>query len=218
MDWGNAIVRKISKSTSGIVDGIEMELHLAGDFKKTDKKITWLATASDAPKLIEASLVDFDYLLTKKKIEEDDDWLKFVTPVTEFRKQALVDSNCDILQVGTVIQFERRGYYILDSIKRAGADGSEVIGMEFFLIPDGKVGTVASKADKGVVGTSTTAVIGAVGTGGATAVTASTVASNAKPAEGAPGLISPMYSVKAVNDSETVGVDGLNMYKVKPVY
>ncbi|CAG8777857.1 13041_t:CDS:2, partial [Acaulospora colombiana] len=100
MDWGNAIVREINKADNGVVQNIVMELHLAGDFKKTEKKITWLASTTDSPKLISASLVDFDYLLTKKKIEENDDWQQYVTPVTEFRKDALIDSNCAVLKPG----------------------------------------------------------------------------------------------------------------------
>jgi glutamyl-tRNA synthetase len=45
MDWGNAFVRKISRSSdSGPITSLEMELNLAGDFKKTKKKVTWLAS------------------------------------------------------------------------------------------------------------------------------------------------------------------------------
>jgi glutamyl-tRNA synthetase len=170
MDWGNAIVREIKKADNGVVQNIVMELHLAGDFKKTEKKITWLASSADAPKLIPASLVDFDYLLTKKKIEENDDWQQYVTPVTEFRKDALIDSNCAALKRGDVIQFERKGYYILDSIEQGGplSDGSSTDAagsgrsqMVFFLIPDGKIGTVASKADKSVPAPSAAANTGA---------------------------------------------------------
>lgn len=212
MDWGNAIVRKIDTSTPGLVDGIVMELHLAGDFKKTDKKITWLASAPDAPKLIDATLVDFDYLLTKKKIEEGEDWLSFLTPVTEFRKEALVDSNCSKLEAGTVIQFERKGYYILDSVKHGGANGKEVIGMEFFLIPDGKAGTVASKAERN-------ATSGLTGTTAAITPPGPTGTSNVKSSSGgASGPPRAMYAVKAVNDEGPVRIEGLKMYKVKPVY
>jgi glutamyl-tRNA synthetase len=219
MDWGNAIVRKIVSSSPGLVDSIVMELHLAGDFKKTDKKITWLAIAPDAPKLIDATLVDFDYLLTKKKIEDGEDWLNFLTPVTEFRKEALVDSNCSQLEAGTAIQFERKGYYILDSVKHGGANGKEVIGMEFFLIPDGKAGTVASKAERNTTSGIT------VGTGTATAGTAAIAPSGTtglsdvkSSSEGASGPSSAMYTVKAVNDEGPVRIEGLKMYKVKPVY
>jgi glutamyl-tRNA synthetase len=45
MDWGNAIFTKIQKA-DGIVKQIEAQLHLEGDYKLTDKKITWL---SDIP-------------------------------------------------------------------------------------------------------------------------------------------------------------------------
>jgi glutamyl-tRNA synthetase len=204
MDWGNAIVRMITKLSDGIVQGIDMELHFEGDFKKTEKKITWLATAPNAPKLISASLVDFDYLLTKKKVEEGEDWLSFVTPVTEFRKDALVDSNCGILEPGTVIQFERKGYYILDSVKR-GLDGQSVTSLDFFLIPDGKVGTVASKADKSGAAPTISAISKAIGGD-------DTQAGNLG------SSIRLMYPVKPMTKPDTIDAEGLKMYKVKPVY
>jgi glutamyl-tRNA synthetase len=205
MDWGNAIVRTITKSSDGVVQGVDMELHLEGDFKKTEKKITWLATSPDAPKPIAATLVDFDYLLTKKKIEEGEDWLSFITPVTEFRKDALVDSNCGILEPGIVIQFERKGYFILDSVKR-GLDGQSVIGMDFFLIPDGKIGTVASKADKSGTVPTISAVSKAIYTGGDSQ--AGILGSSA----------TLMYPVKPTTIVDTIDVKGLKMYTVKPVY
>jgi glutamyl-tRNA synthetase len=57
MNLGNAIVRK--KTGSNPVTEIELELHLEGDVKKTEKKVTWLSV--DQP-LIKADLYDFDYL------------------------------------------------------------------------------------------------------------------------------------------------------------
>lgn len=200
MDWGNAIVRSIQKSPAGVVESIEMDLHLQGDFKKTEKKITWLACSSDAPPLLNAELVDFDYLLTKKKIEEDDDWQSFVTPTTEFRKAAFVDSNCKVLEKGTIIQFERKGYYILDAI--------EDTGLVFFLVPDGKMATVASKADKSATTSS------AIGQGSG----ANTVNTGAGVPESSTRPVGPMYSVKPLLSSDPLDVGGVNMYNVKPVY
>lgn len=193
MDWGNAIVREINKNGAGTVTSITMELHLAGDFKKTEKKITWLSNSADSPKPIAADLVDFDYLLTKKKIEEDDDWLKFVTPVTEFRQETLVDSNCQVLKKGEVIQFERRGYYIVDEVQ----NGDSSRKMVFFLVPDGKVATVASKADKSAPTTRGS--------------------EKAKPANTEPPATS-MYSVKPPTAPGHVDTEGVAMYKVKPIY
>lgn len=69
MNWGNAIVRKISHSINPLklktVASIELELHLQGDVKKTKKKVTWLSTDQD---MIPVELVDFDYLITKDKL------------------------------------------------------------------------------------------------------------------------------------------------------
>ena len=50
MDWGNAIVRSKEVDASGIVTSITMDLNLEGDFRKTKKKITWLAQpTAEAP-------------------------------------------------------------------------------------------------------------------------------------------------------------------------
>src|SRR5260221_608917 len=48
MDWGNAIVRSKDVDSSGTITALVMELHLEGDFKKTTKKITWLAHPTTA--------------------------------------------------------------------------------------------------------------------------------------------------------------------------
>ncbi|EMD38118.1 hypothetical protein CERSUDRAFT_113249 [Gelatoporia subvermispora B] len=138
MDWGNAIVRKKTVDGSGKITALEMDLHLAGDFRKTKKKITWLAQSTPAHALAEVTLLDHDYLITKKKLEEGDDWRQFVTPVTEFREDALADANVLALKNGDVIQFERKGYYIFD--------GENAGRREFIHIPDGRASSLASKA------------------------------------------------------------------------
>lgn len=137
MDWGNAIVRSKTTNASGKIIGITMELHLEGDFRKTKKKITWLSAPAD--KLVESTLLDYDYLITKKKLEEDDDVKDFVTPVSEFREVALADANVKELKKGDIIQFERKGYYIFDGIAQDGC-------YEFIRIPDGRAASIASKA------------------------------------------------------------------------
>ncbi|KAF9265646.1 glutamate-tRNA ligase [Marasmius fiardii PR-910] len=141
MDWGNAFIRsKVIDSVSGQVTSIEMELHLAGDFKKTKKKITWLAESTAEHPLIPVTLLDYDYLITKKKLEENDNVKDFITPVTEFREAALADANVRDLKKGDYLQFERRGYFILDGENKE--DGR----LELIRIPDGKAAGLASKA------------------------------------------------------------------------
>lgn len=146
MDWGNAIIRSKTLSPSGVVESITVDLHLEGDFRKTEKKITWLAdhsiSSSFSLPLVDITLLDYDYLITKKKLEEEDNVEEFVTPVTEFRVEALADNNVKDLQVGDIIQFERKGYYRVDAIRQD--DGA--LHIDFIHIPDGKAAGVASKS------------------------------------------------------------------------
>lgn len=148
MDWGNAFVRRISRE-AGKVTALELELHLEGDFKKTKKKVTWLGVAPSRP-LTPVALLDYDYLITKKKLEEDDDVAQCLAPVTEFVTPAVADPNVAALRKGAIIQFERKGFYIVDkvagtpSVVDPSAAGTD--RMELILIPDGRAASVASKA------------------------------------------------------------------------
>jgi glutamyl-tRNA synthetase len=142
MDWGNAIVRSKTTDSSGTITALSMELHLEGDFKKTTKKITWLAQPTTAHPLVNATLIDYDYLITKKKLEENDELKDFATPVTEFREEAFADANVRELTRGDIIQFERRGYYAFDGVAERGKQET----WEFILIPDGRAAGLASKA------------------------------------------------------------------------
>ena len=137
MDWGNAIVQSKEVDASGTIVSLTMGLNLNGDFRKTEKKITWLAQPTPDYPLPSVVLVDFDYLITKKKLEDDDNVTDFATPVSEFKESAYADANVLDLQKGDIIQFERKGYYIYDN---------EVDGIrEFFKIPDGRAAGIASK-------------------------------------------------------------------------
>lgn len=128
MDWGNAIVTKLVK-TDGKVTEIAAKLHLAGDFRKTEKKITWLANTDE---LTPVEIITFDHLITKDKIEEGENFEDYLTPQTIFTSQASADLNVRDLKEGDVIQFERKGYFRVDK----AFDGKKVV---LFSVPDGKV-------------------------------------------------------------------------------
>lgn len=181
MDWGNAIVRTIERdATSGLVTALGVDLNLSGDFKKTKKKVTWLAgpkAPSSAADLVKCTLLDYDYLITKKKLEEDDSVEALLTPQTEFRcvplslspsrrtarrpcvcapstdpsrsldlaarsTSAVADHNVSSLAKGSIIQFERKGFYIVDRAFDASKPDEAV---ELILIPDGKASSIALK-------------------------------------------------------------------------
>lgn len=128
MDWGNVIIKKINKE-GDIVKSIDAELHLEGDFRKTEKKVTWLA---DTPDKVRVKLVDFDHLITKDKLEEGDNFEDFLTPETRFESEAIADANVKSLKKGDSIQFERKDYYTVDEDL---SSGNELV---LFTIPDGK--------------------------------------------------------------------------------
>ncbi|KAI7334126.1 glutamyl-tRNA synthetase [Hortaea werneckii] len=109
MGWGNAFVRWIEKDkASGRVSALDVELHLDGDFKKTQKKITWLASVPGEEN-IALDLHTFDYLITKDKLEPTDDLEESLAPVTQTVVRATTDGEIRALQPGTTVQFERKG-------------------------------------------------------------------------------------------------------------
>ena len=104
MDWGNVIVKKVNwNAEKSSLESIDISLHLEGDFKKTKKKLTWLSDGEGLSAdrgLVNVLLLDYDYLITKKKLEEDDELEKFITPVTEFKSFAVGDGNLRLLKKG----------------------------------------------------------------------------------------------------------------------
>lgn len=154
MNWGNAIVRSISRSLNPVkavaaalssdeataaagrpVVSVEVDLNLQGDVKTTKRKIHWLATSeNNGQELIPVECVDFDYLITKDKLEEDDKLEDFLTEKTEFRTACVADCNVANLKEGDVMQFDRKGYFRVD---KPFLHGQPAV---LFQIPTGKGG------------------------------------------------------------------------------
>lgn len=149
MNWGNAYVRDIEYSKTavssdkaddvadgvaslGTVSSMTLEAHLDGDFKTTKKKVTWLSEDQD---LCPVELVDFDHLLAKDKLteEEENHWEDFLTKQSEFKTSALADCNVWDVKEDDVLQFDRKGYFRCD--KAPVKDKSPGV---FFKIPTGK--------------------------------------------------------------------------------
>ncbi|KAI5918825.1 glutamyl-tRNA synthetase [Camillea tinctor] len=131
MQWGNAFVRDIA-SGGDTIPSFTCELNLQGDVRSTDKKVTWLSPQGQ--ELVDAELWDFDYLITKDKLEEDDDLEKFLNPTTATMEEAWCDEGVSKLKKDDIIQLERKGYYRVD--KAYGEDGQKKIVL--FCIPTGK--------------------------------------------------------------------------------
>lgn len=200
MDWGNAIIRTITKDAAGAITNIHADLHLAGDFKTTDKKITWLSQATPTHALARVRLLDYDYLITKPKLEKDDNVADVANPNTEFIVDALADANVLGLKERDIIQFERKGYFILDKV----AEESGEKRLDFIRIPDGRAAGLALKSKP-------TANAG-------TAKSSAGVSKSATPGyDPTKDSTIKMYSMNSVAQIEKIDVP-TSMYSVKSVY
>ncbi|XP_058197788.1 glutamate--tRNA ligase, cytoplasmic-like [Rhododendron vialii] len=130
MDWGNAIVKEIMKDENDCIVQLTGVLHLEGSVKTTRLKLAWLPETSE---LVNLSLVEFDYLITKKKVDEGEDFLDVLNENTRKETAALGDSNMRNLQHGEVLQLERKGYFRCD-VPFVGPSNPIVL----FAIPDGR--------------------------------------------------------------------------------
>lgn len=122
MRWG---VVKITK----VEGGLEGEFVPDGDFKKAQRKISWISKTSDK---IPVTLYEFDNLISKEKLEEDENFKDFINPDTLACTEVFGDFGLKNLQKNDIIQLERRGYYRVDE---------PLIGrrnLVLFMIPDGK--------------------------------------------------------------------------------
>lgn len=137
MAWGNGFVRNIDSSAE-VIPTFEIDLNLAGDVKSTEKKVTWLA--SKGQNLVPAELWDFDYLITKDVLQEEDNMEDFLNPITETMEEAWCDEASATLKKDDIIQLERRGYYRVDKGLGDWKEGEEK-KLVLFCIPTGKTGS-----------------------------------------------------------------------------
>lgn len=92
MNWGNAIVSRITTDpATGKVLTLNLKLDLESDVKLTEKKITWLA--KDSSNMVPIKLYTFDHLISKDKIEKDEDFASFLTNPSDFCTEAWADCN-----------------------------------------------------------------------------------------------------------------------------
>ena len=120
--------------------GLEGDYIPEGDFKAAKRKVTWLADASDNTACV---LTEFDNLVTKDKLDEEDDFEDFINPNTLAATDALGDAGLKTLQEHDVIQLERRGFYRVDRPYI-----SKEKPLILFMVPDGKEKSMSGMSGK----------------------------------------------------------------------
>lgn len=120
--------------------GLEGEYVPDGDFKAASRKLTWLAAVKNNTVCV---LTEFDNLVTKDKLDEEDKFEDFINPNTLATTEAFGDPGLKALQEHDVIQLERRGYYRVD--RPYIAEDKPII---LFMVPDGKEKAMSGLAGK----------------------------------------------------------------------
>lgn len=137
LHWGNAYVDKVTRDKSGKVTELVGRLNLEGNVKDTKKKIHWVPKLEE--QVTHLILREFDHLVTKPKMEDDDDLNVIINPQSVVDTKAIGDPLVKGLPKGTMMQLERRGYFIVDRPAfQPGQGVSPSEPMVLVKIPDGK--------------------------------------------------------------------------------
>jgi len=121
--WGVVEITKVD-------GGLEGKFVPDGDVKAAKRKISWIA---DVPGNTPVILSEFDNLISKEKLEEEDNFEDYINPDTEADTEVIGDAGLKTLKEHDIIQLERRGFYRVD---RAYVNESKPL--KLFMIPDGK--------------------------------------------------------------------------------
>jgi len=92
--------------------------------------VTWLC--ADPNTTTEIELVEYAHLINKQKIEEGDKVEDLVNKDSRHKTIAYAEGAVRNLQKGAIIQYERRGFYIIDKLGLKNQVAS------YIFIPDGK--------------------------------------------------------------------------------
>ena len=84
--------------------------------------------------MVPATVVEFDYLISKHKLEDGDKFEDHLTKVTRTDSAAIVDPCLRVVPRGSIIQLERIGFFRVDEAYSAANNKPVVL----FRIPDGR--------------------------------------------------------------------------------
>lgn len=122
LGWGNFSIESIDHETRSM----SAKFNADGDFKKPPK-LNWITDEGRVPCILR----EFDHLITQPIIDEANPIEDLVNPQTQYDTPGFCEPGCADLAVGDRIQFQRRGFFILDQKKEDGP-------LIFIFIPDGK--------------------------------------------------------------------------------
>jgi len=132
--WGVVLIKKVNGNE------LEGEFVPDGDIKAAKRKLSWIADVTDNTRVV---LTEFDNLVSKDKLEENDNFEDFINPNTLASTEVIGDAGLKTLKVNDVIQLERRGYYRVD---RPYINKDKPLNL--YMIPDGKTKSMSGMQGK----------------------------------------------------------------------
>ena len=137
MQWGNAIIDKVVLSDTGAVASLEGRSNPDGDVKKTERKICFVAKSPDN---VAVDLVNFDFLINKPKLDEEDELEDVLTSKdhpTRVSTRMIGEPAMRHIKQDQIVQIMRRGMTRCDQPLATTGDVS-TSAIQLFVIPDGK--------------------------------------------------------------------------------
>ena len=132
--WGNSIVQKIEKDGDKIT-AVHVKLTPEDkDFKKTTV-CHWVPMKEGL--YTKAVIREYGHLITVKKLEDNMKIEDIVNNNSKFETEVYVEKIIDEAKKGDKVQFERRGFCVVDSV----AEGDKLMQLNF--IPDGKTKSIS---------------------------------------------------------------------------
>jgi len=122
--WGVMVVQRIDGEKE-----ITVQFDPNGNVKTPKRKLQWV---TDSPHLVEANAHEFDFLITKEKLEENDNFEDFINKNSHAITTLLCEPAMRNVKEGSFLQLMRRSFYRVDK----GADLKGPI--DIITIPDGK--------------------------------------------------------------------------------
>jgi len=136
--WGvmkvTAVVEEAGKLTR-----VDVQFVPDGDVKSPKRKLHWVIKS---PHCVDVTMHEFDYLISKPKLEDGEDFRNFINPVSSATTGLICEPGVRNLKQGDFCQLFRRGFYRVD---RASSGKTPA---DLFTIPDGKTKSMSTLGSK----------------------------------------------------------------------
>jgi glutamyl/glutaminyl-tRNA synthetase len=138
--WGMFRVTQVTEGADGKLASFDIEFEPDNkDFKSAPKKIHWVALNPHNVRILQ---FEFDFLITKAKMEEGDDLMQNLRPVSMATTELIGEPGLRNMKSDQFCQLQRRGYMRVDKVARDSEPA------HFFIIPDGKQSAMSTVSTK----------------------------------------------------------------------